>query len=363
MRRLSAEDRVRAARLNESRHRHNLERRNRARERRRKRNVFYGSYAASDRITVRAPEQIDLYDQDWSIRLRSFLARLREELYTKRNQVLIDFRRTHRVTAAAMLNVVAEVDRARRVLENRYPVTCIPPRSDLVQQVFKQVGLASLLGLRQNVSVSHRMVTFWRYETGIDSGGEVVDALLDQVERELNGETGQGIYVATTEALLNAVHHGSTGRDGVVREDDDGIPILPRRWWLFGGVHDGYLSLVVSDLGIGIPRSLPLRWRDHDIRMIANSLSLQSNDSDYIRVAMELHRTRTGQRNRGRGMRQLRNAITDADAGYLVVYSNRGVYKYHGDDESESRHNFKYGIHGTTIEWSMPLESARDISA
>ena len=352
MKRLNSKAQLRQKRLRRVRWRRNRKRLDRYAELRGKRKPRKTRRRAPNPdALILAPPRLNLYEMGASKRTRHFLAQIRRHVFYKNQRIRIDFSETKLVTAAATLNLVAELYRVRALSETKRVISCVPPRHAVVRQVFDQVGLSDLLGITGRVKITHPLVTFWRYTTDTSSDGEAIYDMLTQLGTKLSDERRRRLFVALSEALTNTVQHAS------LEPSVEGINVLPRRWWMFAGVHDDRLTVVVTDLGVGIPRSLPKRWQASLLQRLAKQFGLEDNHADSIKLAMELGRSRTAQVHRGKGMGQLRDAIKSANVGHFAVYSSRGEFRYQPSEQEQTR-NFKYGLHGTTVEWSMPIETA-----
>ncbi|MEX0729308.1 MAG: hypothetical protein WED00_12345 [Aquisalimonadaceae bacterium] len=257
------------------------------------------------------------------------------------------------MTAAATLNLVAEMDRILKIKRNIQYITCIPPRHKVVRQIFEQVGLSWLLGLSLNEPVVAKDVRCWRFVSSDQADGAIPGELLSEFRDHLHSDLTPSLFRAVTEAMANAVEHShSCARI-------DSLPALAKRWWMFAGVFDNQLVFVICDLGVGIPNALPVRWHERMINRVISRLRLGTTDGDYIRAAMEITKTRTQLPHRGKGMTQLRDVLTEAQGGTLVVYSNKGAYTYQpAEEDGEHIEGFKTPLGGTTIEWSLPLHLA-----
>lgn len=198
----------------------------------------------------------------------------------------------------------------------------MPPTDAVVSQVFQQIGLAKLIGIDRQVTINHDHVRCWQFISNITTDGDATGQILERLKDQLTKEVTTELFVAVTEALTNTVHHSA------LAQRPDRIPVLPKRWWMFAGVRDNQLTMVVCDLGIGIPASVPLNWKDVPLRRLLANLGLGSTDGAIIQLSMEIRRTVTNKPHRGLGMKQLRDVLTQAGCGYLVVYSNKGVYAY-----------------------------------
>jgi len=130
---------------------------------------------------------------------------------------------------------------------------------------------------------------------------------------------------------------------------------------MYSQLKDGKLSVSFCDLGIGIKRSLldGKTWVTDFIEKTRVALGIGSADSDYIRTAFELGKSRTREQNRGKGLRDLKTVI-EAVGGWFRVLSNQGLYRYTAKDNRETKSDFTDSIFGTVISWQVPVASKED---
>jgi len=120
------------------------------------------------------------------------------------------------------------------------------------------------------------------------------------------------------------------------------------------------LTITFCDLGVGIPRTLPKLYPMEMVRAVLSLLpGVKPNDGDMIRAGMELGRSATKERHRGKGLNDLRKFIDFAKAGELYVFSNRGRYRY-AAGSVESVENYDKSIGGTLLKWTVPMASVTD---
>jgi hypothetical protein len=85
------------------------------------------------------------------------------------------------------------------------------------------------------------------------------------------------------------------------------------------------------------------------------AVCLGHSDGNLIRAAMEVGKTRTHEKHRGKGLMDLR-AVLDALGGVLQIHSNCGFYEYVAENSNEKCKTFKQmSILGTLVLWSVPI--------
>lgn len=62
-------------------------------------------------------------------------------------------------------------------------------------------------------------------------------------------------------------------------------------------------------------------------------------------------------------MKQLKDALTQIGRGHLLIYSNKGLYRYRPSAaKAEETEDFKTPVGGTIIEWCLPLDGASSVN-
>jgi hypothetical protein len=254
--------------------------------------------------------------------------------------------------ADGTLLLYAELSRLRRLAHNcGVKIRCVPPRSAKVAQVLKQIGIFDLLGFGKKIEPTYADVIHWRTAKGNDVNGEKYDRILGHYEGRIADALGKRFFCGITEAMTNCNHHAYIEKraDGLDIEDE------AKEWWMFSQERDGFLTVVFCDLGIGIPRSLPIKkpaiWR--------RVLTFQNNlDAHAIREAIGESKTRTGKHHRGKGLRQLIEVISNTPNSMVKIFSNKGCFSV--TPKGETPYQYKDSILGTLIHWSVPIGDSSD---
>jgi hypothetical protein len=338
-------DRKRLARKRLKRERRTLEARSRI-------TTSHGVYA------IYAPQRFELLNEPHRTELLNFLTELRKATLVKDKRITIDFSNTRKMIAAGTLLFLAEVSRivvarggpASSGINYRYV------HDAKVAQVLQQIGFFDTIGRVSNVRPRDEDVVHWRAVSGVGAEGEKANDLVQNVRQRLPSALSMPLYDGLVEAMTNCSQHAYT------EPREDGTALLGNgEWWMFAKEQNDKLYVVLCDLGIGIPRSLPMTTSSDVISKILASAGraagLSHSDADLVQAAIEVGRSRTGLANRGKGFGDIIDVIDKASEGGIHVFSNAGYYSYALRSGSASRvvRNLKGTILGTLISWSVPV--------
>tara|TARA_R100000306_G_scaffold32070_1_gene33928 strand:- start:2564 stop:3154 length:591 start_codon:yes stop_codon:yes gene_type:complete len=158
------------------------------------------------------------------------------------------------------------------------------------------------------------------------------------------------MYEGLSEAMSNVSHHAypptATSKYNV--ESD-------HRWWASGSFNKdaGNLKVLILDLGVGIPATLPRsgQWEAIRHKMPARQ-EVFRDDAELIKTAMQTYRTQTEESNRGRGLVQMSEYVDQSIGGFMKVLSGMGEVQYLGRERFKAR---PLSVHfgGTFIEWEV----------
>lgn len=248
--------------------------------------------------------------------------------------------------AAAVL-MIAEFDRAKRILKEDFRVHLQPSDTARINSVLDQIGFSALcdtkLGDDELDAAKDELVRHWRFATGTRINDQTERAFVE-IQGRLAPALQDGMWVGISEAVGNAALHAYLGPRGTDRRR-----MGTKRWWMLSQIRDGLLSVTVADLGIGISRSLPLKWPRTALERIYDSLTGKGPDERAIRAAMRVGATRTGKSNRGKGLPQIWQELRDVPGAIISIYSNRGALHWNGRRNVESSSEFDESIFGTVI--------------
>lgn len=307
------------------------------------------------RVTIMAPSIIDYYKKGNHNTTNRFLTELTDCCKTHGRKVFIDFKNTEKITAAAMLSFLAQVDVLIQTNKTNTskPISFNHPQNEKIESILKQVGLYELVGKPIRDTKSYDDVTYWNYCSDSCSQPMIAKPMLENIANRLknaDGTASKKLYRGFVEAMSNSVEHAYKGSGtNCTNSDTD-------KWWTFAGIRDNKLAVVICDKGVGIPATLPKtqgvnalsKWfldRGYHLHKLS--------DSKYIKAATELTKTSTGQKHRGKGLSDILSVINSIGKGSLLIYSNKGELRYRCSGQSIQ--DYKYSVGGTIIEWTIPL--------
>lgn len=325
---------------------------------------------------MQAPTKLDIYKPENYELFASFINRLRQ-LAKFNERILICFRDTHRITAGAGLRLVAEVDHLLKIYPTLSIKCSLPTKQSkskyknheqVVESALQQIGFFNAIRQPERHIKSYSNVTFWKQRSGDTADGSLAAGLLDYLPKEVDRKTRSHFYRGAIEAIANCVDHAYPSSSTDEHCTD-------RRWWMLAGVRESSLTIIVCDIGVGIPCTLPLKHPQSLITHISRRFNiLGETDADLIRASTFIKRTRTLLTHRGKGGADIRS-ITDHYPGALLsIRSNRGSYSVVGESFQHNKRdrwkNFIEGtndrewssdhgnsICGTIIEWTVSLEA------
>lgn len=263
-------------------------------------------------------------------------------------RVLIDFSRVKSIRPVACVLVGAELEYLRT---RGVAIRSVAPRSKRAHEVLAQTGIGDIVRLERIAQSDRQDVIHWRRATG---GQEFDPALLEKSLPWYGSIPASILTRGMVECVGNALEHAYKSHPAK-REFGDDCP----RWWALQQMRDGVLTTCICDLGIGIARSLPLNCLDEPgllPKLMAITKKLTTGeDVRAILAAIELGRTSTKLKHRGKGMRDAHLVIDGAKSGVLQIYSNSGFYQY--ADKKKINRKMQGDIHGTVYFWSYPINA------
>jgi hypothetical protein len=261
---------------------------------------------------------------------------------------------------SALMYLLAQIHKLR--LE--HGANCISgtyPKSLPIERLLAESGFFSLLNVKarpvvKDTSPTKRYIQF-KSDQHLASNriAEVRTEILRDDFSMLAG-VRQKIFRAVSEAMTNVGHHAYKSKAFV---SPQAAAKLMGRWWLMASldVPRNLFTLVFSDAGVGIPKTLP---RKYPIEKVREALSIlpgfRVDDGQMIEAAMVLGRTRTKLTNRGKGLLDLTQLIDLIGDGEMSIYSRQGVVTY--TQRGTKSKNDSGSIEGTLIEWMLPLDKA-----
>lgn len=326
--------------------------------------------------SVDAPAKLDIYSGKNHKLFIGFLEKLRFSVRNNK-KTFISFRNSTRITAAAALLLVAETDRLVKAFPHTTIKCSFPPASNeglykntynIVESALNQIGFFELINQECNRTAKYKSVEMWHQLSGDTADGSLAQSLLNSLPSNISKQAKKKLYRGAIEAIANSVEHAYPS----VRQD--GTNVQDSRWWMLVGLDETRLSVIICDLGVGIPETLPKKHPESLLNLIRSTFSIFDNsDSELIRASTHIKSTRTQLDNRGKGGKDFRSIARNFPGATLIVRSNKGAFFLTGEKASplkkvssrhfvdgtnnrESTQNHSLSIRGTITEWIVPLE-------
>ncbi len=320
--------------------------------------------AKDDEFSAIAPARIDLYKSKHHTEFIEFKHDLeakaeaaRQSNYTK--ALRICFRNSTVITAAAGLLLVATVDNIiAKHPQLLFKVTRPPNRrtnpgsktENLVDSVLVHLGFYKLIGhgdIKRRCDA--KSVTCWQYAYGDDASGEIAATLIQKLATY--GVKTNKLYRSCFEAVANATEHAYTDKISTSK------PFNLKRWWFFVGVLNDKITVLICDLGHGIPNTLEVTQSSSMLEKLWKKLNFTSkptNDCELIRASTIVKETRTKEEYRGKGGTDIKTFVDQTEDSSMLIFSNHGYYKYLGSNKPSLALDNKKSVDGTIIQWTIP---------
>lgn len=315
-----------------------------------------------ERIIVQAPEHFS-FKRNYN-NVVGFLNKFRQIAYSrqsagkrKRRAVTLDLSSIKHLAPGGALVLAAEIDKWVRTRNFRPKVYEYETWDENVRVMLHDLEFFKLfdmdapadLGQGELFQGATRMIPLM---TGVGAPGRECGALQRALMELKGGEIPDTTYMydGLSEAMTNVSHHAYPP------SSENGYNARPeKRWWASGSYNKDQknLKVMILDLGVGIPRTLPRSRRWEEIRQqIPGAQSLLKDEANLIKVAVQTYRTQTGQENRGRGLVQMSEYVDQNKDGFMKIISRRGEVSHHGRDLYHVR-SLQVPFEGTFVEWSV----------
>lgn len=310
------------------------------------------------RLVIKVPEHLDL-NENRNATLQLATA-CRTNCLVSRRKTLLNFEDTKIISSAAILYLVAEIDRCRRVAGVAM-LTGTYPRDKRLHRQMRDSGFFDALGVKAKIDVAPKVfpLEYIKVQSGTQADGrlavELRRALFGPHEEQVPKDKRGSFFRGLTEAMTNVSQHAYPDD-----WDVGPIKVIKKGWWMLGHINKlrKELKIMIVDQGIGIPRSLPRTHRDV-LPMLLSALKLEVSDGAMIHAAMEVGRSRMGQTHRGKGLNDLKQIIDLCQAGTLRILSKKGEYIYslRRGRSVPIAQGHDTALNGTLVEWTIPLDA------
>lgn len=300
-------------------------------------------------LRIAAPRILSLadnYDET-----RSFFSAVVDMIENGR-RAMVDFTPIRQVAPGAALSLAAILDMWQRINGRRLLARGARQWRPEVRQTLAELGLFDLLKTPNpptKILSSAPVTRMLKFRSGEGSDGSLA-AELAQAMIDIAGpiEAQRFLYVGLTEAMTNVAQHAYP------EAAFEGVPPNYRRWWMTGSYDEQRrrMRILILDLGIGIPATLPRSSNWERIRGLIASVT-GPDDAEMIAAAVEAGRSSTGAAGRGNGLQEIRQFVEQSASGRLRILSGRGEVTYEKGSGRPGKRTFSEPMMGTLIEWEV----------
>lgn len=305
-------------------------------------------------LHIHAPEAICIYKDTYAKHTLKFLGHVRKYACSGYD-LKLRFDKTKLVSAAAMLLLLSTVDRLKR--KGKSLIVANYPQFEKTESIFNQTGFTRLLGKNSRSTPDYDDVNYWDNATGTTANPVLAENLFNKIEDAIPNSR-KLLFRGFIEGISNSVEHG-------YKHLSSSYHSRFSRWWAFGGIKSDTLTLLICDLGAGIPKTLPREIDSSWLTRALNKIGVKTHhDAELIQAATYLRETATKKQHRGKGLHDIKMAVEKTPGSSLHIVSNRGAYSLHNTKRSNIAVKLKRyttSIRGTIIEWQMPLGDIDEI--
>lgn len=297
--------------------------------------------------SVKMPQVLGIYREDERNLLLSSVRSIHAKAvkFAHSGRLCLDFTETRKIYPHGMLYLYAEVKNLSNI-SPRLRVVCKKSRNDKVNHVLHQVGMLSLCHHKFTEKKKYDDVIHWRACHGIEVLGEKFDSVIDPDDVLKKLPASMDIYGGCVEATKNAHAHAYIERRAL-----SSVNYKNTAWWIFSQIKDGKIAVVVCDLGIGIPKTLPKTNKNFFRKILANITS--RTDAHLIEGAIDTPSSRTQRGYRGNGLKKIAMTAADDRRASFAIYSGKG---YVGTVSGRRQKlNYSCALPGTIIAWVLPI--------
>jgi hypothetical protein len=288
----------------------------------------------------------------------NFFTSLRKNttIATGRRKLIVNFNNISVLNPGAALVLASELDRWQVI--NNVRLKPYKPQSwnKQVVRLFNEMGIFDLLETLPKHRIRRFMQpgsqTFFPFLSGTESDGQLASRLMENMSPVIKPVYNERLlYVALSEAMTNVIQHAYP------QEMHHKKVSLHNRWWLSGSFDSDsqVMNVLLFDHGVGIPTTLPKSPLFKKILHYIKDDNNINNPGYLIKAAVELGKSKTQLKHRGKGLRQILKFSSESDFGSLYIISHKGEYCYY-EDCTDKAGSLPVELGGTFIQWEIKLQ-------
>ena len=344
------------------------EMRKRARKFHQRENMGKASDARSSRNTeiINLPEEFDLHNNYNKVMpaINKFIKAM-DQPAAIRKGISVNFNKINRIGVSAALLLAANLD-VWRIKAGKLKSHHKRWKPD-TRTLLNEMGLFELLDMPP-LTTRHKKpsMSFVKFLSAQQGDGKKTQQLRKRIDttigKSLSLDHRNRLFTSLAEALINACHHAYPNPDNLKAHE---------KWWMTAAYDrsttPGKLTVAICDRGFTIPKTM---LKQPEFLEKIRETPLLQDDAHFIKLAMRdsvamqnnakqsLTRSRTGERHRGKGLKQLLDLVGLEKSEEVHIISGVGhccfTFK-NGKLGVKLSHNTKYYMHGTLVEWRISV--------
>ncbi len=268
----------------------------------------------------------------------------------ERGPIILDLRRTEKVTGAAALMLFAHVNTLQLKHGSRSRVKCLYPDSkgnesghnDIVKtRLSRALSSGSVAELEQLVAEG---TPFQSSNDPSSHASRTVNYLTDKLGLRKTDQLVLTLTAAISEAMLNVIHHAYDFTPSIFTGD------LQSRWWQYATFDrkNNRFVFLIYDLGLGIIKSYRASTNRHQ------------DDAFLLEEALSFGCSRFSKTQpwRGNGSEDIKHPVNLGES--LFIYCENLRYIYRGDPASAKIDRTLCKLDGNLIEWTLKIADVQE---
>jgi len=330
---------------------------------------YQGERKVGDQLLITAPTYISIYDFSDDkkkcpyTQTLQFLRKIEKNL--NKDNCLIDFSNTSKVSVAALVLVYAAIETA--LAGNTGKADLIwSKKHHHVNLTIKSMNLHKVItGETIEYDLKNAKTLPIISSVGSEHMEEIIDFIQKGVYKAMTPDKEWVYADAISETINNVGLHAYP--DSQQRD---------KKWWLTCNTIGNQLYLAIYDNGIGIPKTVVDRpWflsslksthpTDHqqlmdlfpDLEKSGFGIYIPTiiPDERLIHLSMQGDVTGTKKEKHGQGSKSIMALVSDTPDGKLWVYSNNGLYTFWQSDQTPGEKKLKTKFPGTLVQWNIKI--------
>lgn len=310
-----------------------------SRELKKKQKLFYTKLIKQQNIKYRCalPKDFSLYKETERSQILQTIKRI--SLASEKEYVYLDFIRVEHLLPDATIHMVHTLKRFAQK-----PILGRPAKNRIVKAMLSKLGVHKQLNLKDfHLNRNEPLVDKWYHCYGISTDfGENYNEIENKLSEYFSEDNCFVIHNAISEAVSNVVNHA-------YNETDD-----YKGWLLFLHINETSVSIIISDLGKTIPKTVPINFKEKFTSYFKLHISQLGTVSDdkLIEYATQYRRTETELSHRGKGFEDMQKICKQVNNSTMFIYSRHGYWHNNGSSQL-----YNEPINGTIIGWQILLKN------